>query len=75
MPGQSISKPGWRVLPPEPAQPLTYSPAGLAVALFMIFWGLIASLLITMAGGLLFVVAAVGWVRGMRHDGSRNQAS
>jgi hypothetical protein len=75
MQGQSVPKPGWTVLPPEPEQQLTYSPAGLAVSLFMIFWGIIASLLITMAGGLLFVVAAVGWVRGMRHGGSRNQAS
>jgi hypothetical protein len=71
---REISKPGWTALPPAPAPQFTYSPAGLAVALFMIFWGLIASLLITMAGGVLFAVAAVGWVRGMR-NGNRNQTS
>jgi len=48
---------------PEP----TVWPAALALGITFLVWGLVTSLIITGAGGLLFAAALAGWIRDIRH--------
>jgi hypothetical protein len=64
---------GWLPLPPEELPRPTYWPAVLAVGIMLILWGLIGSVILTVAGAVLFVIAAAGWTKelccGTRHVG------
>jgi len=59
---------GWERLPHEHLPRPTYSPAGLAMGTTLIFWGLITSLVIFLAGIGLFVAALAGWITEIRHE-------
>ena len=70
-PAPPDSHPGWTVLPPEkPPKPGVW-PVTLALAITLLVWGLVTSLIITGVGLALFAVAMAGWIRDIRHE--RNQ--
>ena len=54
---------GWAPLPPEELPRPTYWPAVMAAGIMMILWGIIGSIVLTIAGAAVFVVAAAGWTR------------
>ncbi len=74
-----ISKPaprephqGWTVLPPEkPPEPGIW-PAALALAITLLVWGLVTSLIITGVGLALFAGAMAGWIRDIRHERAKH---
>lgn len=59
---------GWEPLPPEPLPRPTYFPSGMALGTTLIFWGLISSWIIVLAGVGLFIVALTGWISDIRHE-------
>jgi len=59
---------GWEPLPQETLPRPTYFPAGLAMGTTFIFWGLITSWVILLAGIGLFVAALAGWIVEIRHE-------
>ena len=63
---------GWTLLPPEPLPEPTVWPAALALGITFLVWGLVTSLIITAAGGLLFAVALAGWIRDIRHERAKS---
>lgn len=63
---------GWTVLPPEkPPEPGVW-PITLALAITLLVWGLVTSLIITGVGLVLFAVAMVGWIRDIRHERAKH---
>jgi hypothetical protein len=62
------SHPDWEVLPPEHLPRPTYFPAGLAMGVMFLFWGLISSLVIFLVGLVLFVAALAGWITEIRNE-------
>ena len=54
---------GWTPLPPEPAPRPTYWPAVMAAGIMLILWGVLGSLILTIAGLVLFIAAAAGWIQ------------
>lgn len=58
----------WIPLPLEHLPLPTYWPAGLALAITFIFWGLITSWVIWAVGLLLFAVSIGGWIQDIRHE-------
>jgi hypothetical protein len=63
---------GWTRLPSEPLPEPTVWPAALALGITFLVWGLVTSLIITGAGGLLFAVALAGWIRDIRHERAKH---
>ena len=59
---------GWKPLPHEHLPRPTYFPAGLAMGITLIFWGLITSWVIFLAGIGLFIAALAGWISEIRHE-------
>jgi hypothetical protein len=66
------SRPGWTVLPPEKLPEPGVWPVTLALAITLLVWGLVTSLIITGVGVLLFVVAMAGWIRDIRHERAKH---
>ena len=63
---------GWTVLPPEkPPKPGVW-PVTLALAITLLVWGLVTSLIITGVGLALFAVAMAGWIRDIRHERAKH---
>lgn len=60
--------PGWQGLPAEPLPRPTYFPAGLAMGVAFIFWGLISNWVVLLVGVALFAAALAGWITEIRHD-------
>jgi hypothetical protein len=60
--------PGWTQLPVEHLPRATSWPAGLALAITFLFWGLITSWVILTLGGALFVVSLAGWITNLRDE-------
>lgn len=60
--------PGWTTLKAEPLPAPTVWPAALALAVTLVAWGLVSSLLITAVGCALFGVSLAGWIRDIRHE-------
>lgn len=60
--------PGWTKLPAEHLPPATFWPAGLALAITFIFWGLISSWVVMGVGIGLFAVSLSGWITDLRHE-------
>jgi len=60
-------RPGWSL--PRPAElPIpSYWPAVLALAVMLVFWGLVSSLIITVVGLALFALGLAGWIGDLRH--------
>jgi hypothetical protein len=59
---------GWTQLPPEHLPPATFWPAGLALAITFVFWGLISSWVVFAVGVGLFAVSLAGWITDIRHE-------
>jgi hypothetical protein len=63
------NKPHWNPLPHDGQMPPpTYFPAGLAMGVAFIFWGLITSWVIIAVGGVLFIAALAGWITDLRNE-------
>ena len=60
--------PGWQVLPDEPLPHPTYFPAGLAMGVAFLFWGLITTWVVLLVGVALFIAALAGWITEIRHE-------
>ena len=60
--------PGWQRLPDEPLPHPTYFPAGLAMGVTFIFWGLISNWVVFLVGVALFAAALAGWITEIRHE-------
>ena len=54
---------GWLPLPAEDLPRPTYWPAVLAVGIMLVLWGIIGSIILTVAGTVVFVLAAAGWTK------------
>jgi hypothetical protein len=61
-------KENWTPLPHEHLPHPTYFPAGLAMGVAFIFWGLITSWVIGLVGVGLFIAALAGWITDIRHE-------
>jgi hypothetical protein len=61
-------RPGWNVPKPDVIPRPTSWPAGLALGIALIGWGLITSPIIFGIGLVLFAVALGGWIREIRHE-------
>ncbi len=59
---------GWNEPRPAKLPPPSAWPAGLALAVTLILWGLVSTLIITGVGVALFAIAMTGWVRDIRHE-------
>jgi hypothetical protein len=60
--------PGWQLLPDAPLPHPTYFPAGLAMGVAFIFWGLISNFIVSLVGIVLFAAALAGWITDIRHE-------
>ena len=60
--------PGWQVLPDVPLPHPTYFPAGLAMGVAFLFWGLITTWVVLLVGVALFAAALAGWITEIRHE-------
>jgi hypothetical protein len=70
MPDEQLpdSHPDWEPLPPEHLPRPTYFPAGLAMGITFLFWGLITSWVILAVGVALFSACLAGWVTEIRYE-------
>jgi len=59
---------GWTALPLEHLPAPTFWPAGLALAITFIFWGLISSWVVFAVGLFLFALSLAGWIADIRHE-------
>ena len=66
---------GWTQLPLEHLPLPTYWPAGVALALTFIFWGLIISWVILVVGLILFVLSLGGWIQDIRYERKHSASS
>ncbi len=67
----SASPSSWEELPNEHLPRPTYFPAGVAMGLTFLFWGLITSYITALVGLGLFAAAFAGWIREIRHEHHR----
>lgn len=61
-------------IPTTPARPTrlpspTYWPFFMAMGLAFAGWGLIATWIIAAGGIIIFVIALIGWINNLRHEG------
>ena len=66
-PGDTVP-PGWQALPDVPLPHPTYFPAGLAMGVAFLFWGLITTWVVLAVGVVLFIAALAGWIAEIRHE-------
>jgi len=62
----------WLPLPREHLPHPTYFPAGLAMGVAFLFWGLITSWVILVVGAGLFAASLAGWITDIRHERTRH---
>lgn len=60
--------PGWKPLEGGHLPSPTFWPAGLALAVTFILWGLISSWVVLVIGLWLFAASLGGWVADIRHE-------
>ena len=63
-----IAHPEWEPLPAEHLPRPTYFPAGLAMGIAFLFWGLITSWVVLVVGLTLFLAALAGWITEIRYE-------
>jgi hypothetical protein len=63
-----IAHPEWEPLPAEHLPRPTYFPAGLAMGIAFLFWGLITSWVIIVVGLALFLASLAGWITEIRYE-------
>jgi hypothetical protein len=61
-------RPGWNRPRPEKLAEPTVWPAALALAITLMLWGFVSSLIITGVGLGLLVTALAGWIGDIRHE-------
>ena len=66
--------PGWTPLPLEHLPAPTFWPAGLALAITFVFWGLISSWVVFAVGLLLFTLSLAGWIADIRHERKKHHS-
>jgi len=71
----SPGREAWTPLPLEHLPLPTYWPAGVALAITFIFWGLITSWVILMVGIVLFVLSLGGWIYDIRYERQHSASS
>lgn len=59
---------GWTSLPLEHLPAPTFWPAGLALAITFLFWGLVSSWVVFVVGLGLFAASLAGWISDLRHE-------
>jgi len=60
--------PGWQVLPRcTHCRTQPTFPAGLAMGVAFLFWGLITTWVVWLVGIVLFIAALAGWIMEIRH--------
>ena len=64
----SIGRQNWEPLPAEHLPRPTYFPAGLAMGIAFLFWGLITSLVTFVVGLALFIASLAGWIAEIRYE-------
>jgi hypothetical protein len=60
--------PGWTRRPDEPLARPNFWPAGLALALTFVLWGLVSSWVILAIGLVLAARSLFGWINAIRHE-------
>jgi hypothetical protein len=63
-----IAHPDWEPLPAERLPRPTYFPAGLAMGIAFLFWGLITSWVIILVGLALCIASLAGWIAEIRYE-------
>jgi len=58
----------WEKAKPELLPRPTYWPFFLAMGLAFLFWGLLTTWVILLAGALIFITALIGWINQIRHE-------
>ena len=67
-PTTADTPPGWNRLAEEHLPLPTFWPAGIALAITFIFWGLITSWVVFGVGAVLFALSLAGWITDIRHE-------
>ena len=67
-----IVRQNWEPLPAEHLPRPTYFPAGLAMGIAFLFWGLITSLVTFLVGLGLFIASLAGWITEIRYERKRH---
>jgi hypothetical protein len=68
---EAASHEGWSEPKPEHIPSPTFWPAGLALGITFLFWGIITSLVVVAVGFVVFVVSLSGWIGEMRNEAKR----
>lgn len=55
-------------MPVEHLPPPTFWPAGFALGVTFVFWGLISSWVVFAVGVALFALSLAGWISDLRHE-------
>ena len=63
-----VPRPEWEPLPTERLPHPTYFPAGLAMGIAFLFWGLITSWVTFVVGLALFAASLAGWITEIRNE-------
>jgi hypothetical protein len=63
-----VSRAKWEPLPEERLPRPTYFPAGLAMGIAFLFWGLITSWVTIVVGLALFIASLAGWITEIRYE-------
>lgn len=58
----------WNPAKPEVIPEPSVWPPALALAITLLLWGLVTSLIITGVGIVLFIISIVGWIGDIRHE-------
>jgi hypothetical protein len=66
-----VARPEWEPLPEEHLPRPTYFPAGLALGIAFLFWGLITSWVVLAVGLSLFIASLAGWISEIRYERKR----
>jgi hypothetical protein len=67
-----VAHPEWEPLPAEHLPRPTYFPAGVAMGIAFLFWGLITSWVIIVVGLALFAASLAGWITEIRYERNRH---
>ncbi len=64
----ALGRPGWNVPKPEHIPSPSYYPAGVALGVTFLLWGIVTSLVVVAIGATVLVVSLTGWIGEMRHE-------
>jgi hypothetical protein len=66
--GEAEVPAGWTKLPVEHLPQATFWPAGFALGIAFVFWGLITSWVVLAVGVVMFAGCLAGWIAEIRHE-------